>query len=87
MCRSAAATPAAREPQPFIEARPALPARVLPWAEVLAERAVLRVQRQTDGLDISTENLGPGFPKGALIVHDGSNSGGASSNLKYVPLE
>lgn len=42
---------------------------------------------QTDGLDISTENLGPGFPKGALIVHDGSNSGGESSNLKYVPLE
>lgn len=41
---------------------------------------------QTDGLDISTSNLGPGFTKGALIVHDGSNSGGESSNLKYVPL-
>ncbi len=42
---------------------------------------------QTDGLDISTANLGPGFAKGALVVHDGSNTGGATSNLKFVPLE
>lgn len=42
---------------------------------------------QTDGLDISTANLGPGFEKGALVVHDGSNTGSATSNLKYIPLE
>jgi 3-phytase len=42
---------------------------------------------QTDGLDISTSNLGPGFPKGALVVHDGSNTGGATSNLKFIPLQ
>jgi 3-phytase len=42
---------------------------------------------QTDGLDICTSNLGPGFPKGALVVHDGSNTGGTTSNLKYVPLQ
>jgi 3-phytase len=42
---------------------------------------------ETDGLDISTANLGPGFPKGALVVHDGSNTGGTTSNLKFVPLQ
>jgi 3-phytase len=42
---------------------------------------------ETDGLDISTANLGPGFPKGALVVHDGSNTGGTTSNLKYIPLQ
>lgn len=41
----------------------------------------------TDGLDISTSNLGPGFEKGALVVHDGSNTGSATSNLKYIPLQ
>jgi 3-phytase len=40
----------------------------------------------TDGLDISTENLGPGFEHGVLVVHDEANSGGTTSNLKYVPL-
>lgn len=40
----------------------------------------------TDGLDITTANLGPGFGKGAPIVHDGYNSGGRTSNLTYVPL-
>jgi 3-phytase len=42
---------------------------------------------ETDGLDISTANLGPGFPKGALVVHDGSNTGGTTSNLKFIPLQ
>lgn len=41
----------------------------------------------TDGLDITTSSLGPGFTKGALVVHDASNSGGSTSNLKYVPLQ
>jgi len=42
---------------------------------------------QTDGLDISTSDLGPEFRKGALVVHDGSNTGGVTSNLKYIPLQ
>jgi 3-phytase len=42
---------------------------------------------ESDGLDISTANLGPGFPKGALVVHDGSNTGGTTSNLKFIPLQ
>jgi 3-phytase len=41
---------------------------------------------ETDGLDISTANLGPGFEHGALVVHDGSNTGSDTSNLKYIPL-
>lgn len=42
---------------------------------------------QTDGLDICTGNLGPDFPKGALVVHDGDNPDGETSNLKFVPLQ
>ena len=49
--------------------------------------AAIDAVSQCDGLDISTANLGPGFPKGALVVHDGSNTGGESSNLKFVPLQ
>jgi 3-phytase len=41
----------------------------------------------TDGLDTTTANLGPGFPSGMLAVHDASNTGGTTSNLKFVPLE
>lgn len=41
----------------------------------------------TDGLDINTKNFGPGFEKGVLVVHDENNSGGSTSNLKYIPLQ
>ncbi|MET1065084.1 MAG: phytase [Arthrobacter sp.] len=40
----------------------------------------------TDGLDVTMGNAGPRFEQGLLVVHDESNSGGATSNLKYVPL-
>ena len=40
----------------------------------------------TDGLDVTAQNVGPGFTKGLLVVHDESNSGGRTSNLKYVSL-
>ncbi|XAS62615.1 phytase [Micrococcaceae bacterium Sec5.8] len=40
----------------------------------------------TDGLDVTAQNAGPQFEQGLLVVHDESNSGGATSNLKYVPL-
>ncbi|HET9929264.1 MAG TPA: phytase, partial [Polyangiaceae bacterium] len=53
----------------------------------VAANGAIDAVNQTDGLDISTENLGPGFPKGALVVHDGSNTNGDTSNLKFVPLD
>ncbi len=40
----------------------------------------------TDGLDVTSRNAGPGFERGLLVVHDEANAGGATSNLKYVPL-
>ena len=40
----------------------------------------------TDGLDVTSRNVGPGFERGLLVVHDEANAGGATSNLKYVPL-
>jgi 3-phytase len=40
----------------------------------------------TDGIDVSTADLGPSFPAGVLVVQDGSNDGGAQ-NFKLVPLE
>jgi 3-phytase len=41
---------------------------------------------QTDGLDVVTTGLGSAFPNGLLVVHDASNTGGTSSNYKYVDL-
>lgn len=41
---------------------------------------------ETDGIDATAADLGPGFRHGALVVHDHDNSGGATSNLKLVPL-
>jgi 3-phytase len=41
----------------------------------------------TDGLDVTTADLGPRFPHGLLVVHDGDNDGGRTSNLKFVPLQ
>ena len=40
----------------------------------------------TDGLDVTSENAGPEFEQGLLVVHDESNRDGGTSNLKYVPL-
>lgn len=41
--------------------------------------------QSTDGLDVIARSLGPAYPHGLLVVHDGGHSG--TSNLKYVPLE
>ena len=41
----------------------------------------------TDGLDVTALNAGPEFEQGLLVVHDESNKGGETSNLKYIPLE
>lgn len=40
----------------------------------------------TDGIDASAANFGGAFGGGLLVAHDGSNSGGTMSNLKFVPL-
>ena len=40
----------------------------------------------TDGIDVTSLNTGPGFEQGLLVVHDEENTGGMTSNLKYVPL-
>ena len=39
----------------------------------------------TDGIDVSTANLGGAFPGGVFVAQDGSNSGG-NQNFKLVPL-
>jgi 3-phytase len=41
----------------------------------------------TDGLDVTSANAGPGFAHGLLVAHDAANSGASTSNLKYVPLD
>jgi 3-phytase len=41
---------------------------------------------ETDGIDVSTADLGPSFPSGVLVVQDGKNDGGAQ-NFKLVPLQ
>ncbi|GAA1253586.1 phytase [Arthrobacter pascens] len=41
----------------------------------------------SDGVDVTPLNAGPQFEQGLLVVHDDTNSGGTSSNLKYVPLK
>jgi 3-phytase len=41
----------------------------------------------TDGIDVTSANAGPGFAHGLLVAHDAANSGASTSNLKYVPLD
>jgi len=38
----------------------------------------------TDGIDVSTANLGPDFPFGVFVAHDGNNDDG-NQNYKLVP--
>ena len=43
---------------------------------------------ETDGLDISSRNLGPGFEHGAMVAQDGRNVLPVENqNYKYVPWE
>lgn len=43
---------------------------------------------ETDGLEVTTRSLGPGFEQGALIVHDGRNRmPEQGQNLKLVPWQ
>lgn len=44
----------------------------------------------TDGIDVTTANLGSSFPDGLFVTHDGSNttaSGTAYQKHKLVPLQ
>jgi myo-inositol-hexaphosphate 3-phosphohydrolase len=38
----------------------------------------------TDGIEVTSAALGSSFPGGLLVAHDHVNSGGTTSNLKYV---
>jgi 3-phytase len=40
---------------------------------------------ETDGIEVTTRDLGEAFPDGLLVAHDGSNDGGRT-NFKLVPL-
>ena len=42
--------------------------------------------QHTDGIDVTSAGLGPAFPRGVLVLHDGRNEGG-NQNFKLVPLE
>jgi 3-phytase len=41
---------------------------------------------ETDGIDVSTADLGPSFPGGVFVAQDGDNDDGAQ-NFKLVPYE
>jgi 3-phytase len=40
----------------------------------------------TDGIDVSTADLGPAFPSGVFVAQDGANDG-ANQNFKLVPYQ
>lgn len=65
-----------------------------PYAERLRFRLTTNPQlgidgaSETDGLDVTTRSLGPGFEQGALIVQDGRNRmPEQGQNLKLVPWD
>jgi 3-phytase len=41
---------------------------------------------ETDGIDVTTANLGPAFPNGVFVAQDGYNDRG-NQNFKLVPLQ
>jgi 3-phytase len=41
---------------------------------------------ETDGIDVTTSNLGPAFPQGVFVVQDGFNDKG-NQNFKLTPLQ
>lgn len=42
--------------------------------------------QETDGIDVTTANLGPAFPNGVFVAQDGFNDKG-NQNFKLVPLQ
>ena len=58
------------------------------FAVVADGRAGIDGVSETDGLDVSSANLGPGFEHGALIAQDGRNVlPGELQNYKYIPWD
>jgi 3-phytase len=41
---------------------------------------------ETEGIDVTTANLGPAFPKGVFVAQDGFNDKG-NQNFKLVPFQ
>src|SRR5262249_16718508 len=41
---------------------------------------------ETDGIDVTTANLGPAFPNGVFVAQDGFNDKG-NQNFKLIPLQ
>ena len=52
----------------------------------LAANGTIDGTQLTDGIDVSTANLGPAFPSGVFVSQDGQNTGG-NQNFKLVPYE
>lgn len=63
--------------------------RFLGHIHIIADEATgIDGASETDGLDVTSANLGPAFPNGALIVQDGRNiSPVENQNFKIVPWE
>lgn len=63
--------------------------RFLGHIHVIADEATgIDGASETDGLDVTSANLGPAFPNGALVVQDGRNiSPDENQNFKIVPWE
>lgn len=63
--------------------------RFLGHIHIIADEATgIDGASETDGLDVTSANLGPAFPNGALVVQDGRNiSPVENQNFKIVPWE
>ena len=42
---------------------------------------------ETDGIDVCSASLGPQFPGGLFVAHDGENENGDETNFKLVPWQ
>ena len=52
----------------------------------VAEGSGIDGAEETDGIDVTTANLGPAFPHGVFVAQDGFNDKG-NQNFKLVPLQ
>lgn len=52
----------------------------------VAEGSGIDGAEETDGIDVTTANLGPAFPHGLFVAQDGFNDKG-NQNFKLVPLQ
>ncbi len=52
----------------------------------IADNGKVDGAEETDGIDVTTANLGPAFPNGVFVAQDGFNDKG-NQNFKLVPLQ